>query len=612
VDVIARVWAPHAEVVDVVLEGGSRHRLDAEPAAGWHVGGPELAPGDRYRFSLDGGEALPDPRSGWQPDGIDGPSAVDDPAGHDWDDAGWRGFHLPGSVLYELHVGTFTPDGTFDSAIERLDHLVDLGVDAVELLPVAEAMGERGWGYDGVLLFAPHHVYGGPAGLRRLVDACHQRGLGVLLDVVYNHLGPKGNHLPRFGPYFTDRHHTPWGSAVNLDGPGSPEVRRFVLDNALRWFADFHVDGLRLDATHALLDDSPTHLMAELSAATEALAAHLGRPLWLVAEREQEEVLPVLPRTAGGWGLHARWADDLHHAIHSALTGERDGYYESFGSIRAIADAVTQGRHRPGDDWPADLPAHAAVICSQNHDQVGNRALGDRLAHLVGTDAAMVAAAITLCSPGTPLLFQGEEWAATSPFPYFVDTGGDEPLAEAIRRGRRGEFAAFGWDPDSIPDPVDPATMAAAVLRWDELPDEPHRRVLRWYRDLVALRRSRPDLTDGRRSRTAVEVDEGARRVAIRRGGTVLEVTLDPPRAVISDTSGLILLDSGTASGPHHRRNIAMGVDEAKGRVKEAAGDLTGDKDLQREGKVDQATDKVKDVVDGVKDKVQDVLHKDK
>ncbi len=541
------VWAPAAAEVVVVLGDGRRHRLTAEPGTGWHRGGPPLDHGDRYAFSLDGSEALPDPRSCWQPEGIDRPSAVDDPTIFAWTDDGWAGFELPGSVIYELHIGTLSLAGTFDGAIEHLDHLVDLGVDAVEVMPVAEFMGERGWGYDGVDLWAPHHAYGGPDGFRRLVEACHGRGLGVVLDVVYNHLGPSGNHLNRFGPYFSDAHHTPWGQGVNLDSDGATEVRRFILDNARHWFVDHHVDGLRLDATHALVDDSPVHVLADLSAATEALAAELGRNLWLVAEREQEELLPLLPRDDGGWGLHARWADDLHHAVHAALTGETDGYYDSFGTLADIATALTEGHVRPGDEVPPDLSGHRFVVCSQNHDQVGNRALGERLVHLIGPEAAMAAAAIVLCSPGTPLLFQGEEWAASSPFPYFCDTD-EDGLAEAIRKGRWEEFAAFGWDPRSIPDPLSPATMAGAALRWDELAEDPHQQVLGWYRRLLALRRARDDLSDGDRIHTRVDVDEDGRLLVLWRAETAVVANLGDGAHSVEVGDGAEVLLSNRAS----------------------------------------------------------------
>jgi maltooligosyltrehalose trehalohydrolase len=430
-------------------------------------------------------------------------------------------------VLYELHVGTFTPAGTFDGAIERLDHLVDLGVDAVELLPVAEFMGDRGWGYDGVDLWAPHHVYGGPDGLRRLVDACHRRGLGVVLDVVYNHLGPRGNHLARFGPYFTDEAETPWGDAVRL---AETEVRRFVLDNAHHWFVDHHVDGLRLDATHALVDPSPRHVLAKLSAMTESLRVELGRPLWLVAEREQEEALPVLPRDEGGWGLDARWSDDLHHAIHAAVTGERDGYYADFGGgLADVATALTAGHVRPGDT--DGLPPGASVVCLQNHDQIGNRAKGERIAHLVGPDAAVAAAALVLCSPATVLLFQGEEWAASSPFPYFCDPP-DAELAAAVTEGRRAEFAAFGWGPDDVPDPVAVATFESAVLRWDERDDEPHAGVLATYRSLLQLRRKVAG------EPLAVEVDEDRRVVVLRRGGVVVTADFGAHPGVTVEVAG--------------------------------------------------------------------------
>jgi len=486
------VWAPRAEVVDVVVAGAGsrlrRHRLERGDD-GWHRGGPDLGHGDEYRFSLDGAEPLPDPRSNHQPAGIDGPSAVVDHGRFRWTDGRWHGFHLPGSVLYELHVGTFTPAGTFDAAVERLDHLVDLGVDAVEVMPVAEAMGERGWGYDGVLLYAPHHAYGGPEAFKRFVDACHDRGLGVVLDVVYNHLGPKGNHLERFGPYFTERHHTPWGAAVNLDGPGSDEVRRFVLDNARHWIVDHHVDGLRLDATHALLDDSPVHLLAELSEEVEHLAAHLGRPVWLVAEDERDDPGIVRSREAGGWGLHGRWADDLHHALHVALTGETAGYYAKYAGLDRVAAALRGVHGKPGaDPVPPAIPSHRFVVCTQNHDQVGNRAAGDRLSHVAGVQAQLAAAALVLCSPATPLLFMGEEWAATSEFPFFCDFA--PALGEAVYEGRVREFARFPeFRAGSMPHPNLPATFARAMLDWRERLRAEHAAWWEFHRGLLAQRR---------------------------------------------------------------------------------------------------------------------------
>jgi maltooligosyltrehalose trehalohydrolase len=538
------VWAPRARAVDLVLGDGSR--LPLTPGQdGWFRGGPPLALGARYGFSVDGSDPLPDPRSAWQPDGVHGLSAVDDPSTHDWGDGDWPGLDLAGGVVYELHVGTFTAAGTLDEAIERLGHLVGLGVAAVELLPLAEAMGSRGWGYDGVDLFAVHHAYGGPAALRRFVDAAHQHGLGVLLDVVYNHLGPEGNHLGRFGPYFTDRHHTPWGPAVNLDGPGSTEVRRFIVDNALHWCDAFHVDGLRLDATHALLDDRPTHVVAEVTGALAELSLRTGRRRWVVVEREQHERLPIRPVEVGGWGADARWADDLHHALHAHLTGERDGYYASFGSLHDVATALTEGQVRPGEPLSPDDPAGALVTCLQNHDQIGNRALGERITHLVDLDRALAAAALVLLGPGTPLLFQGEEWAASAPFPYFADTA-DPELAEAIRSGRLAEFAAFGWDPEAIPDPLAESTARSAVLEWDEAHRPPHAEALRWYRALVQLRRTVPDLHDEDRTRTSVSVDEVAGTVRLRRGDVMVQAVLGSGGVAVVDlATGAVLAARG-------------------------------------------------------------------
>lgn len=508
------VWAPAATAVDVVVGDGRRHRMERS-ADGWHRGGPDLGPGDRYGFALDGGGPLPDPRARWQPDGVHGLSAVDDPSGHRWGDGDWRGVDLLHGVTYELHVGTFTPRGTLDAAIDRLDHLVELGIDAVELLPLAEAMGERGWGYDGVHLWAVHHAYGGPAALRRFVDAAHQRSIGVLLDVVYNHLGPEGAYLDRFGPYFSGRHHTPWGAAVNLDGPGSGEVRRFIVDNARHWCVDHHVDGLRIDAVHALVDDSPVHVVAQLTAAVHGIEAVDGRRRWVVIEDERPDLLPLLGRGAG-WGVDARWGDDLHHALHAHLTGERDGYYAPYGRLAQVAEVLERGQLAPA---PALLPTvglNRLVVCSQNHDQVGNRPRGERLEHLVGRDRAMGAAAVALLGPGTPLLFQGEEWATTSPFPFFADTD-DDDLADRIRTGRAAELAPLGWRPEDYLDPLDGAAGRAALLDWSEPgADGGHTAVLAWYRRLLRLRRRLVGSAEP--SDVVAGADEGAGVLVMDRG----------------------------------------------------------------------------------------------
>jgi maltooligosyltrehalose trehalohydrolase len=535
------VWAPTPDEVVLVLGDGRRLPLERHPD-GWWRGGPELGPGDRYGFSLDGSEPFPDPRSRWQPDGVHGLSAVDDPAGFTWSDDGWAGVELLGGVIYELHVGTFTPAGDLDGAIDRLDHLVGLGVTAVELMPVAEAMGRRGWGYDGVDLWAVHHVYGGPAALRRFVDAAHARGLGVLLDVVYNHLGPEGSYLDRFGPYFTDRHETPWGAAVCLDGPESSEPRRFIVDNALHWCTEHHIDGLRVDATHHLLDDSPVHVVAELAAAVHELGRRTGRPRWVVIEREQPEHGPLRPVTDGGWGVDARWADDLHHALHAYLTGESDGYYAPFGRLADIATVLVAGHLPPGEPRPPDVPPRRLVTCAQNHDQIGNRAGGERLVHLVGPPAAMAAAALVLLGPGTPLLFQGEEWAASTPFPYFCDPS-DPELAESIRAGRRAEFEGFGWAADAVADPVSPATFCEAVLDWDERERPTHRVVLDWYRALIHLRRAEPALATG--GDAWVEVDEEHRTLVLHRSSYAVAAHLGAGDAFVQVDVDVVLAAVG-------------------------------------------------------------------
>jgi maltooligosyltrehalose trehalohydrolase len=531
------VWAPSAGRADVVA-GGARHRMDPlEGRPGWW--GAEVAGaghGTDYAFALDGAdEALPDPRSPWQPHGVHGHSRAYDHDRFAWTDQHWHGRPLAGSVLYEMHVGTFTPEGTFDAAAERLDHLVALGIDAVELLPVAAFPGRHGWGYDGVHLWAPHEPYSGPDGLKRFVDAAHARGLAVVLDVVYNHLGPDGNRLGDYGPYFTSAHATPWGDAVNFDQEGSDEVRAFVVQNALMWLRDYHFDGLRLDAVHAITDHGAVHILEELSRSVASLSAHLGRHLFLIAESDLNDPRLVTPREAGGHGLDAQWSDDFHHALHAALTGERQGYYCDFGSMETLKKALTKvfvhdgtmstyrgRRHgRPVD--VQETPAHRFLGFLQNHDQVGNRAAGDRIGTVLessGISPSMlkVGAAVLLLAPFTPMLFMGEEWGASTPWCYFTDHQ-DPELARAVSEGRRREFARHGWT-GAVPDPQAVDTYRGSVLDWAE-PDRPHHRdLLEWHRALLALRRSRPELNDPRLTGTTVECDDGeARWLMMRRGG---------------------------------------------------------------------------------------------
>ncbi|MHB1063984.1 MAG: malto-oligosyltrehalose trehalohydrolase [Georgenia sp.] len=552
-----RVWAPAARTVELVLPvpppapdaaAADAVRLPITPGPGGWWEGPALPHGTDYAFSLDGGAPLPDPRSPWQPHGVHAASRSFDTAAHRWSDAGWAGRSALGAIVYELHVGTFTPGGTLAAATERLDHLAGLGVDLVELMPVAAFPGVAGWGYDGVALYAVHEPYGGPAALQRFVDAAHARGIGVCLDVVYNHLGPSGNYLSRFGPYFTHRHHTPWGSAVNLDGDGADQVRAFIVDNAVRWLRDFHLDALRLDAVHALLDDSPRHLLAELSDAVADLERSVGRPLSLIAESDLNDVTTVMPTARGGLGMTAQWADDVHHALHSLLTGERHGYYVDFGTPQVAAKALTDVFVHDGGwstfrgrDWgapvPGDVDARRFVVFSQDHDQVGNRALGDRPSRTLSDGRLAGFAALVLLGPYTPMLFMGEEWGARTPFQYFTDHAEPE-LAEAIRRGRQEEFGTHGWaelygGDVVVPDPQAPETVAASRLDWSE-PDAPrHARLLAFYRDLIALRRAEPDLSSGDRAATSVDVAADGTWLVLHRGSLAVVVNLSDQAAQV-------------------------------------------------------------------------------
>jgi maltooligosyltrehalose trehalohydrolase len=496
------VWAPYAASVDVLLLDPDEVR-PLEPAGdGWFGGELEgVEPGRRYRYRLDGGDEAPDPASAHQPEGVHGPSEVVDPR-FAWTDIGWRGVPLDALVLYELHVGTFTPEGTFDAIIPRLPELSALGVTAIELMPVAAFPGSRNWGYDGVFPYAVQTTYGGPDGLRRLVDAAHGAGIGVCLDVVYNHLGPEGNVLHRFGPYFTDRYRTPWGEALNMDGPGSDEVRAYFVDNALRWFEEFHLDALRLDAVDQIADRSAVHFLAQLSAQVAALQERLGRPLHLIAESDANDPRMVTAVEAGGLGMDGQWSDDFHHALHWSLTGEEHGYYADFAGPWALAKAYRDGfvydglrsayRGRRHGAPARSVPGRRLVVYSQNHDQIGNRMSGERLIELAGADSARLAAAAVLLAPFVPMLFMGEEHGETAPFQYFVSHT-DPELVEAVRRGRAEEFSSFHWAGDP-PDPQSEDTFRRSMVRWESRDSEEGRAMLALYGELAALRGRRPAL----------------------------------------------------------------------------------------------------------------------
>ena len=506
------VWAPAAQTVELHLPSQDRLVGMIPVPGGWWTAPFDLEPGTDYAFRVDGSPNRPDPRSALQPDGVHGPSRTVDPDTWRWTDQNWAGKDLRGSVIYELHVGTFTPEGTLDAAASRLGHLVDLGVDIVELMPLAAFPGKAGWGYDGVGLWAVHEAYGGPDALARFVDAAHNAGIGVCLDVVYNHLGPSGNYLSVFGPYFTPAHHTPWGEAVNYDHDGSQQVRAFVIDSALRWMRDFHIDALRLDAIHEIKDDAAAaatpqrHVLAELSDAVAALSIELGRPLSLVAEADLNDVGVITPTSeeppakAPSLGMTAQWADDVHHALHARLTGEDQGYYGDFAEVGAWAKAYGRAFLHNGTwstfrerNWgapvPEDTDPRRFVVFGSDHDQVGNRAVGDRPSAILDDAALAATAALVLLSPYTPMLFMGEEWGTRTPFQFFTDHEEDD-LARSVSEGRVREFAGFGWDADEIPDPQAAATVEASRLRWSELDEAEHARMLAWYQALTTLRRN--------------------------------------------------------------------------------------------------------------------------
>lgn len=559
-DVPVEVWAPRAERVRLRRVGGDDLEMTRADAGWWRAHAP-LRHGDEYGFVLGDGDRLrPDPRSRRQPRGVHDASAWFDPDVFAWSDAAWTGRQLAGGLLYELHIGTFTPDGTFDAAVERLGHLVELGVTHVELLPVNAFNGTHNWGYDGVGWYAVHEQYGGPEGYQRFVDAAHGAGLAVIQDVVYNHLGPSGNYLPEFGPYLRDTRSNTWGSSVDLD---EPAVRAHIVGNALMWMRDYHVDGLRLDAVHALHESegSPVHILREIAESTDALSAHLGRPLTLIAESDLNDPVMILPREAGGYGLAAQWSDDWHHAVHVAVTGENDGYYADFAALDALPKAWTSGffhdgtfssfRERAhGAPIPDDVPMWRLVTFAQDHDQIGNRAAGDRLTATLPYDRLAVMAVLTLTTPGTPMLFMGEEWGASTPWQFFTSHPEAE-LAEATARGRRQEFARMGWDEAVVPDPNDPETFERSKLDWAEKHQGDHARLWELYRRLVRLRRERPELTDPRRARAGAtaaeaiggrvyELERGDARVLVNLSEVPWEVTMRDGESVWLSTSAAL------------------------------------------------------------------------
>ena len=496
-----RVWAPKAQRVMLrLLRGdGGKQDLPMERGDGGEFRvSARASAGDKYFYLLeDDSLQLPDPVSRLLPDGVHGATEIVDPAAFGWNDRNWRGVPYRDYVIYELHIGTFTPEGTFDAAIGKLDYLKQLGITAVEMMPVAAFPGERNWGYDGVSMYAVQESYGGPEGLKRLVDAAHGKGLAVVLDVVYNHLGNEGNYLGKFGPYFTRKHTTPWGDAVNFDDTECRRVREYVTENALYWIREYHIDGLRMDAVHAIKDDSPIHVIAELRDRVQEFAAEAGREVTLMAESDENSARYVRPRDQGGYGLHGVWSDDFHHAVHALFTGEREGYYQDFGSAEQLTKAINEGFvfqgqmfnfwKRPRGEKPEDMPLEGHVICIQNHDQVGNRALGERLTALVPRGVRKLLAALLILAPETPLLWMGQEYDEEHPFQFFTDYG-DPTLQKAVSEGRRNEFKDFKSFGAEFPDPQDPATFERSKLNWQRTPDQQD--MLHWYRRLICVRRS--------------------------------------------------------------------------------------------------------------------------
>jgi len=529
------VWAPFAECVEVhIVEPREKILPLYKNERGYFSAVVEGAPpGSLYLYRLNGKSEYPDPASRFQPQGVHGSSQVVTPD-FPWEDADWPGLPLQEFIIYELHTGTFTPEGTFEAAVKYLDELKDLGITAMELMPVAQFPGSRNWGYDGVFPYAVQDSYGGPEGLKRLVNACHRRSLAVVLDVVYNHLGPEGNHLAEFGPYFTDRYQTLWGAALNFDGAYSDEVRRFFIENALYWVTEFHVDALRLDALHAILDISSHKFIEELAVSVHSQAEKLNRRIYLIGESAANDNRLIRPQESGGYGLDAQWNDDFHHALHVLLTGEKTGYYQDYGTIKQLAKAFQEGfvyageyslfrKHRHGTS-SKDIPAERFVVFSQNHDQVGNRAKSERLSQIVSLETLKLAAGIVILSPFMPLIFMGEEYGETALFPYFVSHS-DPSLIEAVRRGRQEEFAAFEWQQE-IPDPQDEATFLIAKINHGLYKEGWHKVLCDFYRELISLRKMNTALACLSKDNLEVAGDEDNKTILVRRWQRDSEVVI--------------------------------------------------------------------------------------
>ena len=566
------VWAPRVRKLAVTVSGGTfgttALAMDGPDDQGWwRLDVPAANPGSDYAYLIDDDpKSYPDPRSFRQPHGVHGLSRVYDQDEFVWSETRFKAPPLASAVIYELHIGTFTAEGTLDAAIDKLDHLTDLGITHVELMPVASFAGDRGWGYDGVALFSVHEPYGGPNALKRFVDAAHGKGLSVLLDVVYNHFGPVGNYTGMFGPYLVESHRTPWGGAVNFEEGGAHQVRRFFCDNALMWMRDFHIDGLRLDAVHGFVDRSAIHFLEQLAGEVEGMEATLARSFVLIAESDLNDPRVVTPREAGGFGMDAQWNDDFHHALFSVLNpGPAEGYYMDFGQLSQLAKAMERNfvhdgiystyRDRIHGRPAAHVSQHRFIGFIQNHDQVGNRATGDRLLEIVGPNRARIAAALVLLGPFVPLLFQGEEWGASTPFQYFADHD-DPKMARLVSEGRKREFAMFGWDPTLIPDPEKRETFVRSQLNWEEVHEGTHGEMLAWYRELIRLRRSTPSRNNGECGRTEVRFNQQEMWLAMERGDVIVICNLG------SDKLRLPL--------PHGKRLILKsrgGVAESDGQV---------------------------------------------